>query len=71
MRLIFDTALKSILRGLQQLLLRSGMIVPKTYYCGFLNFAPSCAVIGVIGDIVISFKSLAPDGTVGLYTYII
>ena len=26
--------------------------------------------IGVIGDIVIGFKSLALDGTVGLYTYI-
>jgi len=70
MRLIFDMALKSILKGLQHVLLRRRMIAHKTYFCGFLNFAPSCAIIGGIGDIVIGFKSLAPDGTVGLYTYI-
>ena len=66
MRLIFDMAFKPILRGLQQVLLCACVIVPKTYCCGFLIFAS----IGVIGDIVIGFKSLAPDGTVGLYTYI-
>ena len=59
-------ALKSILRGLQQLLLRSGMIARKTYCCGF-SF---CAAIGGLGDIVIGFKLVALDGTVGLYTYI-
>ena len=66
MRPIFDMALKPILRGVQHVLLCVCVIVPKTYCCGFLHFA----IIGVIGDIVIGFKSLALDGTVGLYTYI-
>ena len=59
-------AIKSILSGLQHVLLRRRVIGPKTYCCGFLIFA----IIGVIGDIVIGFKSLALDGCVGLYTYI-
>ena len=59
-------ALKSILRGLQQLLLRSGMIARKTYCCGFLNFRGHWSYCHIVTGI----KSLALDGTVGLYTYI-
>ena len=66
MRLIFDMALKPILKGLQHVLLCACVIGPKTYCCEFLIFAS----IGGIGDIVTGIKSLAPDGTVGLYTYI-
>ena len=66
MRLIFDMAFKPILRGLQQLLLRSGMIGPKTYCCGFLHFRGYCHIVILSRG----FKSLAPHGCIGLYTYI-
>lgn len=39
MRLIFDMVFKSILSGVQQLLLRRRVIGPKTYFCGFLHFS--------------------------------
>ena len=66
MRLIFDMALKPILRGLQQLLLRSGMIAHNINCCGFLIFRGYCHIV-IFSSV---FKSVAPDGTVGLYTYI-
>ena len=69
MRLIFDIAFKR------------DQSARNTFYCVDVslalkdNVADFCifqfiGVIGVIGDIVIGFKSLALDGTVGLYTYI-
>jgi len=58
MRLIFDMALKSILRGLQHVLLCACVIVHKTYCCGFLNFRGYCHIVIYRGR----FKSLALDG---------
>ena len=55
MRLIFDIALKSILKGLQQLLLRSGMIARKTYCCGFLILRPaaqSLALLAILSSVL-------------------
>jgi len=64
MRLIFDMAFKSILRGLQHVLLCVCVIVPKTYCCGFLNFRGYCQIVILSWG----FKSVAPDGyTVHIY----
>ena len=69
MRLIFDMALKPILRGLQHVLLCAGMIVPKINCCGFLIFAPTMAIV-VNSRFSIGFKSLGVNRIIGLHTYI-
>lgn len=58
MRPIFDMALKPILRGLQQLLLRSGTLGHKTYCCEFLNFASSCRLLSVLAVLAVLASDL-------------
>ena len=48
MRLIFDMALKSILRGLQHVLLCACVIVPKIKCCGFLILRPAARLLAVL-----------------------